>query len=157
MFTGLHHASITTADVDRLAAFYEANFGFARVYEGEWDGGAPTADAIFGLSDTSVRMVMLRSANAFLALFEFRRPAEDRSDSRRVSVPGFTHIAVVTDDIDADYRRLVAAGVPFNCPPQDAPGLCRAAYARDPDGNLVELLQPAPGGPFDLARRQGAG
>lgn len=149
MFHSLHHASITTADVDRLSAFYETNFGFARIYSGEWDGGASTPDAIFGLTDTSVRMVMLRLGDTFLELFEFRRPVRGRDDDRAVAVPGLTHIAVITDDIDADYDRLLAAGVTFHCPPQEASGLCRATYARDPDGNIVELLQPEPGGPFD--------
>ena len=145
----LHHASITTTDGDRLSAFYETHFGFVRVHQGEWDGGAPMIDAIFGLSDTSVRMVMLRLGDAFLEIFEFRRPLRTRNDDRAVAVPGFTHVAVATDDVDADYDRLLAAGVTFHCPPQTAPGLCRATYARDPDGNIVELLQPAPGGPFD--------
>ncbi len=148
MSGGLHHASITTEDIDRLAAFYETHFGFRRVYEGEWDGGSPVADLIYGVADTSVRMVMLRAGAAFLEIFEFRRPREIRRDSRPVNMPGYSHIAVVTDDIEADYRRLLAAGVTFHCPPQHAPGLCRATYARDPDGNIVELLQPEPGGPF---------
>jgi catechol 2,3-dioxygenase-like lactoylglutathione lyase family enzyme len=149
VFQSLHHASITTGDVDRLAAFYETHFGFARVHHGEWDGGAPVADAIYSLRDTSVRMVMLRLGNTFLELFEFRRPMRTRGDDRAVAVPGLTHIAVITDDIDADYERLLAAGVTFHCPPQTAPGLCRATYARDPDGNIVELLQPEPGASFD--------
>ena len=149
MFKGLHHASITTADINRLSTFYEDHFGFSRVYESEWDGGAPVADAIYGLRDTSVRMVMLRHGETFLELFDFRRPQRERGDDRSVAMPGYTHIAVITDDLDADYDRLLAAGVTFHCPPQDAPGLCRATYARDPDGNIVELLQPTPGGPFD--------
>ena len=78
MFRSLHHASITTADLDRLSAFYETHFGFERVStQGEWDGGAPVADAIYGLRDTSVRMVMLRLGDTFLELFEFRRPTAD--------------------------------------------------------------------------------
>ena len=157
MISGLHHASLTTDDAERLSAFYETHLGFRRVHVGAWDGGAPMADAIFGLKDTAVRMVMLRADDTFLEIFEFRRPREARVDSRAVSMPGYTHIAVLTDDIDADYAQLVAAGVAFNCPPQDAPGLCRAAYAHDPDGNIVELLQPVPGGPFDPAPRQAVG
>ena len=62
---------------------------------------------------------------------------------------------MITDDIDADYTRLLAAGVTFHCLPQTAPGLCRATYARDPDGNIVELLQPERGGQFDPHRALG--
>ena len=148
MIHGIHHASISTGDIDRLCRFYIDNFGFEAVVTTQWDGDSPVADAIFGLADTAVRMVMLRRGATFLELFEFRRPNESRRDHRRVSMPGYTHIALVTDDIDADYARLRAAGMVFNCPPQDAAGLCRATYGSDPDGNLIELLQPDPGGPF---------
>ncbi len=148
MIGGLHHASLTTTDADRLSRFYERHFGFHRVLETEWDGGNPLADAIYGIADTSVRMIMLKRETSFLEIFEFRRPAATRISDRQVSTAGFTHVALTTDNIEADYKRLSDAGVPFNCPPQDVPGLCIATYARDPDGNLVELLQPYAGGPF---------
>jgi hypothetical protein len=32
--------------------------------------------------------------------------------------------------------------MPFNSAPQSIPGLCRAVYGRDPDGNLIELVGP---------------
>lgn len=99
-------------------------------------------------------MIMLRVGNTFLELFEFRRPKQTGADDRAVNVPGLTHIALIADDIDTDYTRLLAADVTIHCPPRAAPGLCRATYARDPDGNTAELLQPAPGGPFDTVAIQ---
>ena len=71
---------------------------------------------------------------------------------RPVSDAGYTHICVTVNDIDAAYERLVSMGMKFNCPPQHMAGLCSATYGRDPDGNLIELMQPAPGGPFDLTK-----
>jgi hypothetical protein len=44
-------------------------------------------------------------------------------------------------DIDAEYERLKAAGMVFHCPPQAAGKGFRATYGRDPDGNVVELLE----------------
>jgi len=43
------------------------------------------------------------------------------------------------DDLDATVRRLRAAGVAFESPPQDQPWLWRESYLRDPDGNLICL------------------
>ena len=43
-------------------------------------------------------------------------------------------------DIAAEYARLKAAGMVFHCPPQTRSGL-RVTYGRDPDGNVVELLE----------------
>jgi catechol 2,3-dioxygenase-like lactoylglutathione lyase family enzyme len=70
MIVGLHHASITTADLDRLRGFYCDQFGFKVALETAWDGGNKAADTIFGLTGTAVRLVMLRTAIAFLELIE---------------------------------------------------------------------------------------
>jgi catechol 2,3-dioxygenase-like lactoylglutathione lyase family enzyme len=151
MSARLHHASITTADLDRLTAFYRENFGFEPVLETSWEAGNAAADAIFGLKDSAVRMVMLRAGNAFLELFEFANPQGASNDpGRRVCDAGITHICIATDDIEADYARLTQQGIPFTAPPQDLSGICSACYGRDPDGNIVELMQPDPAGPFAL-------
>jgi tRNA-Thr(GGU) m(6)t(6)A37 methyltransferase TsaA len=44
-----------------------------------------------------------------------------------------------TDDVDGEYRRLVAAGVTFDQPPEDMPWLWREARLRDPDGHALCL------------------
>jgi catechol 2,3-dioxygenase-like lactoylglutathione lyase family enzyme len=149
MIRGLHHASITTANLDALVCFYHDLLGFEVVLETSWAGGNAVADAIFALHDSAVRMVMLRTSNAFLELFEFTHPVGKAGDPRRpVCDQGITHICVAVSDLEAEYGRLKAAGMAFHCPPQDAPGIGRATYGRDPDGNIVELLQPDPAGPF---------
>jgi len=50
-------------------------------------------------------------------------------------------VGLGSDDLDADYRRLVAAGVEFIEPPTDYNGL-RIAALRDPEGNVIQLFQP---------------
>ncbi len=153
MILGLHHTSITTGNLDRLAAFYRDQLGFVVVLETAWNGDNAQADTIFGLTGTAVRMVMLRTANAFLELFEFAQPASpERGPDRPVYHQGLTHICIAVDDLEAEYARLSAAGMPFNSAPQHVPGLCRAVYGRDPDGNLIELIEPDPAGPFALSR-----
>jgi lactoylglutathione lyase len=49
-------------------------------------------------------------------------------------------LVVWTDDVDAAYERLVAAGTPGIKPPHDTNNNNRNALLRDPDGNLVELV-----------------
>lgn len=49
-------------------------------------------------------------------------------------------LVVWTDDVDAAYRDLVAAGVPALQPPHDTGNNNRNALLRDPDGNLVEIV-----------------
>ena len=56
--------------------------------------------------------------------------------------PGRPAMVVVfwTDDVDQEYARLVAAGVPALIAPHDAGNGNRNALLKDPDGNLVELV-----------------
>jgi lactoylglutathione lyase len=49
-------------------------------------------------------------------------------------------LVVWTDDVDAAYRDLIAAGVPAIQPPHDTGNNNRNALLRDPDGNLVEIV-----------------
>jgi predicted enzyme related to lactoylglutathione lyase len=50
-------------------------------------------------------------------------------------------VGLTTDDVDADCKRLKGAGVQFVEDPTDYGGL-RIATLKDPEGNLVQLLQP---------------
>jgi lactoylglutathione lyase len=49
-------------------------------------------------------------------------------------------LVVWTDDVDAAFERLTAAGVPTIQPPHDTGNSNRNALLRDPDGNLVEIV-----------------
>ncbi len=56
--------------------------------------------------------------------------------------PGSAAMVVVLwcDDVDAEFRRLAAAGVPTLQDPHDTGNDNRNALLADPDGNLVELV-----------------
>jgi predicted enzyme related to lactoylglutathione lyase len=53
-------------------------------------------------------------------------------------------VALGTDDVDAEWKRLTAEGVEFVETPTDY-GPLRIATLKDPEGNLVQLLQPIKG------------
>ena len=50
-------------------------------------------------------------------------------------------VGLATDDVDADCKRLKGAGVEFVEAPTDY-GTLRIATLKDPEGNLLQLLQP---------------
>ena len=58
------------------------------------------------------------------------------------AAPGSAAMVLVlwTDDVDAAYEKLVAAGTPAVQPPHDTGNNNRNALLRDPDGNLVEFV-----------------
>jgi len=138
----LHHVAISTPDADRLVAFYRDLLGFGVVYSGAWSRGSAAADALTALEGSSARQVMLRAGNAYLELFEFSSPAAaPAAADRPVCDHGLTHLCLLVDDVDAEQERLSAAGVPFHSAPEDLGLGVRTTYARDPDGNVVELKQ----------------
>ena len=49
-------------------------------------------------------------------------------------------LVVWTENVDAAFDELVAAGVPALQPPRDTGNSNRNALLRDPDGNLVEIV-----------------
>ena len=50
-------------------------------------------------------------------------------------------VGLGTDDVDGDWKRLKAAGVEFIENPTDY-GTLRIATLKDPESNLIQLLQP---------------
>ena len=53
-------------------------------------------------------------------------------------------VAFVVNDVDAEARRLSAAGVEILSPPVDRPWGHRTLYVLDPDGHVVEFAQQIP-------------
>jgi catechol 2,3-dioxygenase-like lactoylglutathione lyase family enzyme len=58
------------------------------------------------------------------------------------ATPGGNRIHLEVDDLDAEIARLHAADLPFRSDLVAGPG-GRQVLIADPDGNLVELFQPA--------------
>jgi catechol 2,3-dioxygenase-like lactoylglutathione lyase family enzyme len=142
MIKGFHHAALATPDLDRCVRFYRDLLGCEVAWEFGWPRGTPAADAITGLADSAARAVMLKLGGSFLEVFEFSSPAPPPAapGRRPVNAPGITHVAIEVRDLQGEYARLVAAGVEFHCPPQ-AQESGFVVYGRDPDGNVLELIE----------------
>jgi catechol 2,3-dioxygenase-like lactoylglutathione lyase family enzyme len=145
MIRGVHHVALSTADLDRLSAFYTDVLGFTVAMKSSWRN-RPVIDALIGLKDSAARQVMLQAGNAYIEIFEYESPRGKPIDpARPPSDHGFTHFCLDVQDIDSEFRRLSAAGMTFNCAPPTLDELggraIRAIYGRDPDGNIIELQE----------------
>lgn len=157
MITGLHHVAISAVDFDRSVAFYRDLFGLTVAMEWEFADGRgrnpppgastePWLDWMTGLTGCTGRQVMLRAPNAHIELFEWIAPDPNpRPADWRLFDRGINHVCFQVDDLDAWHKRLAAAGVLFDCPPQTFPKV-KNTYAQDPDGNIVELIEPLAAG-----------
>lgn len=140
MIRGIHHTSISTGDLERSLAFYEGLLGVEVLFTSDFSG--EEISTITALPGATGRVAMLRAANAHIELFEYATPeAAPNTPNRPVCNHGLTHICFDVVDLPAEYERLKAAGVTFHCPPQSLGSSVRTTYARDPDGNVVELQE----------------
>ena len=118
-------ANLYTNDIEAGLRFYRDLLGFTETFRTPRDG--PPEHVELKLDGF---MIGLGTAEA----------------ARRVhgveAAPGSPAMVLVlwTDDADAAYQRLTAAGVPAVQPPHDTGNSNRNALLRDPDGNLVEIV-----------------
>lgn len=145
MILGLHHVALLTPDFDRLVAFYRDAVGATviseRLYEGEeMSAAVSTATGVPGAP--RLRSTLLRLGNAFLEIQQYLEPEGADERVRAQQDLGIRHFALAVQDIDAEVERLQAAGLTLlgRLDP-DSPLTVRAVYARDPDGNIIELLE----------------
>ncbi len=117
MITHLRGVTIWSANLDTLLPFYRDLLGL------------PVAIQIPGF------VVLGVPGTATLALGTHSEVRGRNMDPARHMV------GLASDDVDADSKRLSAAGVEFVEAPTDY-GQLRIATLRDPEGNLVQLLQP---------------
>jgi len=136
----IDHVGISTADIGRSIHFYRDLLGMELVEE-ERIENTVECDNIFGLKNVKAKSAMLRLGAMQIELFEFERPRGQSPDPMQpVNNPRIYHICFEVTDVQKEYERLKAASVPFISAPQDF-GIGKAVYGRDPDGNVVELLQ----------------
>jgi catechol 2,3-dioxygenase-like lactoylglutathione lyase family enzyme len=134
---GTHHIALATAHFALLREFYTETLGLPII------GGFPEQRILF-LDAGTTAIELIEEADA------------------AVGVGGWAHVALEVADVDAAYATLSARGVPFHVPPEDFPPdtpAMRIAFCTDPDGNVIELLQPLgrryPGDPRTAARQVG--
>ena len=138
------HVSMVARDTDRLADFYKAVFGCEDIAERRHMSGDNVSRGI-GLPDVAIYAAWLSlpgTEGPFLEIFQYET-IQDRPWPA-ANQPGYGHIAFEVDDIQATLDAVVAAGgtqlgETTNLGTVDAPCLC--IYARDPEGNIVELEQ----------------
>ena len=110
-------------DVQAAIDFYTGHLGF-------------TLDSSAGPAFADVRRGPLR------LLLSGPASSGARATPGEANVPGRNRIHLILEDLDAEVDRLRAAGLEFRSDVVEGPG-GRQILVADPDGNLVELFQPA--------------
>ncbi len=151
---GIHHVAVNTANFDRLVKFYREAFGFEPALDEMGWSDSAEIDSIIGVPGSAARTTMLKAGNAYLEIFEYSSPAPRVEGPLAPNDRGYTHFAVDTDDIEADFIKLQQAGMTFVKNEYGDMGEIKAIYGKDPDGNVIELQQISPGHDMCLTRRR---
>jgi catechol 2,3-dioxygenase-like lactoylglutathione lyase family enzyme len=89
---------------------------------------------------------MIAKGSSRLELFEYRKPTPRPDIAGRANADlGIAHFSIEVCDIAREYARLSAAGMKFQSGLVTQTPTIQMAYGRDPDGNIIELIDFAAG------------
>jgi catechol 2,3-dioxygenase-like lactoylglutathione lyase family enzyme len=144
---------VTVADMNRSVDFFTKVLDFNRV--GDEEVAGPAVERRTGVFGARVRKVRLRLSDEEIELTQFlaaSQPGRPVPHDSRSNDRWFQHIAIVTSDIDAAYRRLRhfdvrhASTGPQRLPEwNESAGGIAAFYFKDPDDHVLEVISFPPG------------
>ncbi|MWV64312.1 VOC family protein [Halorubrum sp. JWXQ-INN 858] len=132
-----HHVGITVADLDRAVDFYAGTLGLDVVAEFSVSGDA-FADAV-AVPGATGSFTHLDADGVRVELVEYDPAADARADAA-LNEPGAVHVGFAVDDLDAFHAGLDDDVVTLSAPRTTESGT-RICFVRDPEGNLVEVLE----------------
>lgn len=123
MIEQIHHVAITVRDLEETIEFY-SKLGFDVVSRNEYP---------------KMNIVFLQSNEAALEVF---CPKASITDSELSDTDlGIKHIALLVEDIEAEYKKLVEKGIEFQSPPRKLGTGNIVAFFKDPNGIVLHLHQ----------------
>ncbi|QKG91921.1 VOC family protein [Halorubrum salinarum] len=133
-----HHVGVTVADLDRAVEFYAETFDLDVVAEFAV-GGDAFAEAV-AVEGAAAAFAHLDAGDAIVELVEYD-PADEAApgDAPDLNRPGATHLGLTVDDVEAFHAGL-ADGVETLSPPRTTESGTTVLFVRDPEGNLIEVL-----------------
>ena len=139
------HTNLIARDWKKLVRFYVEVFG-CEPKGPERDLSAAWLDRVNGIPNAHLRGVHLRlpgygDDGPTLEIFTYDQLIE--GEAPKANECGFAHIAFAVDDVDQALQAVIAAGGgtvgEIATADVKGVGLLRVVYARDPEGNIVEL------------------
>lgn len=140
----VRHTAIATTDLDRAVAFW-AELGFTEVRRWDWAPGNGVINGFLGLADSAARAALLEGNGSGIELFQFELPPAGGPVTPEVHRLGYTHLCLEVEGLDDEVARLRGVGMTFWADPVTDPTGQRMTYGRDPDGNVIELVEPPRG------------
>ena len=119
----LLHTCLNVADADRAVAFYVDQLGFEETWSFETEDGETTNRYV--AADNGVELQL----------------SETDGEDEFEQGTAWDHLAVAVEDVDEAFDDIDHHGV-VQEPADNDPAGARTAFVEDPDGHVVELVQP---------------
>lgn len=120
---GLIHTALVISDLESTLDFY-AELGLEQTHEFELDG---VRNVYLGSDDTDMELQL----------------KYDPTSTERIDPSGIDHVAIEVENADQAFEEILEAENPdvVLSPTDIDPADARAAFVKDPDGYVVELVE----------------
>ena len=137
----LSHAALVSPDLDRLVEFYSLLLD-AKPNRRTDRASGPRFDEVAGYDNVMIRAAWFDIGNMILEMWQFVNPVTPQPQRpSAIEDVGYNKVAFEVSDLQREYDRLTALGVRFLSSPATSVDGWEACL-RDPDGNLISLIQP---------------
>lgn len=133
-----HHMGVTVSDLERVLPFYRDVLGLDVLARFQVSGEAFSTGV--GVDGATGSFAHLDADGARVELVEYD-PESAGSDETALNQPGAAHLGLEVDDIEAVYEGF-PEDVETISRPQTTESGTTICFVVDPEGNLVELLEP---------------
>ena len=135
------HVALVSPNLDRLVEFYGLLLN-AEPSRRTNRASGPTFDEVADYDDVMIRAAWFDVGNMILEMWQFVNPVTpEPKQPPAFEALGYNKVAFEVSDLEKEVERLSEQGIEFLAPlGSSEDGL--EACLRDPDGNLVSLIQP---------------
>lgn len=141
MIIATRHTGIVVQDMEESLCFWRDVMGLQVSVDFREQG--EFIDTVQGLSGVKLRMVKLSAPDgSMIELLKDDAHPTDPPEPNRMCDRGIRHVAFTVADVEDCWRALDNAGHETLSKPVVSPdGKAKLFFARDPEGNLLEIVQ----------------
>lgn len=136
----IRHVGIAVSSLNKALHFYKDTLGLK--IKREMIESGKYIDNLSALKGVRVKTIKMSADDGNLIELLYYEFHPGKPVNRNICSIGYSHIAFTVENLDYEYKRLKEKRVKFNCAPQISPnGKAKVAFCRDPEGNLIELVE----------------
>ena len=141
MILATRHTGIVVGDIEKSLRFWRDVMGLSVAVDFREEG--EFIDTLQHLEGVRLRMIKLTAPDgSMVELLQDDAHPTSAPDENDLCDRGIRHIAFTVADVEAAWQTLKDEGCEVMSAPVTAPdGKARLFFARDPEGNLMELVQ----------------